>query len=64
MFVLVGGQPVRASRHSAEWCLRAVDQCWSQKSPKIAPGERAAAEAAYEHARQAYRRIVAESTVP
>ena len=64
MFVLVDGQPVRASRQSAEWCLRAVDQCWSQKAPKIAASERAAAEAAYEHARQVYRRIVAESTVP
>ena len=61
MFVLVDGQPVRASRPSAEWCLRAVDQCWSQKAPKIAAKERAAAEAAYEHARQTYRRILAET---
>jgi hypothetical protein len=61
MFVLVDGQPVRASRQSAEWCLRAVDQCWSQKASKIAPREKAAAEAAYEHARQVYRRILAET---
>ena len=61
MFVLVDGQPVRASRQSAEWCLRAVDQCWSQKARKIAEREKAAAEAAYEHARQAYRRILAET---
>ncbi len=61
MFVLVGGQPVRASRQSAEWCLRAVDQCWSQKAPKISEREKAAAEAAYEHARQTYRRILAET---
>ncbi len=64
MFVLVDGQPVRASRQSAEWCLRAVDQCWSQKAPKIAAKERAAAEAAYEHARQTYRRILAETSAP
>ena len=61
MFVLVDGKPIRASRQSAEWCLRAVDQCWSQKAPKIAAREKAAAEAAYEHARQIYRRILAET---
>jgi hypothetical protein len=27
--VTVKGQPIRASRQSAEWCLRALDQCWS-----------------------------------
>ncbi len=64
MFVLVDGQPVRASRQSAEWCLRAVDQCWSQKASKIAAREKAAAEAAYEHARQTYRRILAETSAP
>ena len=61
VFVLVGGKPIRASRQSAEWCLRAVDQCWSQKARKIAEREKAAAEAAYEHARQTYRRILAET---
>ena len=44
MFVLVDGQPIRASKASAEWCLRAVDQCWKQKAPKIAEREQAAAE--------------------
>jgi hypothetical protein len=63
VFVTVAGRPVRASRRSAEWCLRAVDQCWSQKSPKFSPQERAEAEAAYEHARQVYRRILGESEV-
>jgi hypothetical protein len=61
VFVTVAGRPVRASRRSAEWCLKAVDQCWSQKAPKIAARERAAAERAYEHARQVYRQIAAES---
>jgi hypothetical protein len=63
VFVTVAGRPVRASRRSAEWCLKAVDQCWSQKAPKFSPRERAAAEAAYEHARQTYRRVVSESEV-
>ena len=61
IFVIVGDKPIRASRRSAEWCLKAVDQCWSQKSQRIAEKDRAQAEAAYEHARQVYRRILAES---
>jgi hypothetical protein len=61
IFVVVGGKPVRASRASAEWCLKAVDQCWLQKASKIAPQERAAAEAAYEHARQVYRKRLDET---
>jgi hypothetical protein len=62
-FVVVGGRPVRASRRSAEWCLKAVDQCWSQKGPKISARERGEAARAYEAARQVYRRIIAESGV-
>ena len=64
MFVLVDGQPIRASKASADWCLRAVDVCWKQKAPKIAEREKAAAEAAYEHARQVYRTILAETKAP
>jgi hypothetical protein len=63
VFVTVGGRAVRASRRSAEWCLRAVDQCWSQKAPQISPRERPEAERAYESARAAYRRIAAECEV-
>ena len=40
IWVLVGGKPVRASRRSAEWCLKGVDQCWSQKERFIAAAER------------------------
>lgn len=61
MFLLVGGRPIRASKQSAEWCLAAVDQCWSQKSGRIRPAEREAAQRAYEHARGRYRQIMAES---
>ncbi len=61
IFVLVDGKPIRASRKSVEWCLRAVDQCWKQKSPRIRPADRADAERAYESARQAYRQRLAES---
>ncbi|HJQ31301.1 MAG TPA: CehA/McbA family metallohydrolase [Pyrinomonadaceae bacterium] len=60
VFVTVGGKPIRASRRSAEWCLKAVDQCWSQKGPQIPARDRAEAERAYEAAREAYRHIIAE----
>jgi hypothetical protein len=61
IFVIVDGKPIRASRRSAEWCLKAVDQCWKQKSTQIANRERPEAAAAYEHARHVYRQILAES---
>jgi len=60
VFVLVGGRPVRASRRSAEWCLKSVEQCWSQKRSKIDADEMDDAVRAYDHARAAYRRILAE----
>jgi hypothetical protein len=60
VFVLVDGKPIRASRQSAEWCLKGVDQCWAQKQKFIAPAEMEEAKAAYEHAREAYRRILSE----
>ena len=61
LFVIVDGQPIRASRRSAEWCLAAVNQCWTQKAPRIAPGELEEARKAYDHARDVYRRLIAES---
>ncbi len=62
VFVLVGNRQIRASKRSAEWCLKAVDQCWSQKSRGIRPLERPAAERAYDFAKQRYRGIVSESS--
>lgn len=62
-FVLVDGKPIRASKRSAEWCLKGVDQCWSQKQRFLKPAEMEQARADYEHARQEYRKIVAESLV-
>jgi hypothetical protein len=64
VFVLVGDKPIRASRRSAEWCLTAVNQCWTQKAPAIRSSERADARAAYDHAREVYKRLIAESPVP
>ena len=60
IFVLVDGKPIRASRRSAEWCLKGVDQCWSQKQRFIKADELEDAKQAYEHARQAYNTLIAE----
>ena len=63
IFVLVNGQPIRASRRSADWCLKGVDQCWSQKERFISLDELEDAKQAYEHARVTYRRLLGESLV-
>jgi len=61
IFVLVDGKPVRASRRSLEWCLKAVAQCWSQKERLIRPVELADAKEAYAHARTIYKSRLDES---
>ena len=60
VFVEVDAKPVRASRKSAQWCLDAVDVCWNAKKGNIRPEEREEAAKAYDVARQAYRKILAE----
>ncbi|MEO2021228.1 MAG: CehA/McbA family metallohydrolase, partial [Pirellulaceae bacterium] len=61
VFVEVDGKPIRASKRSAKWCLDAVDVCWNSKKGNIRQEEQEAAAAAYEEARQAYRKILEES---
>ena len=61
VFAIVGGKPVRASRASAEWCLNAVNQCWTQKAPRIRPAELSEAKQAYDYARDVYRRLINET---
>ncbi|MDQ2777563.1 MAG: CehA/McbA family metallohydrolase, partial [Acidobacteriota bacterium] len=58
IFVTVGGKRMRPSARSAQWCLTAVDQCWSQKAAQISGTEIAAAKKAYEHARETYKMLV------
>ena len=62
IFVIVEGKPIRASAKSARWCLESVDQCWSQKKGRIRKSELEVAAKAYEEARQAYRKILSESS--
>lgn len=61
VWVKVAGQPVRASRQSAQWCLDAVDICWEAKRGNIRESERAEAAQAYEQARAVYRKALAEA---
>ena len=60
MFALIAGKPIRASRESLQWCLNAVNQCWTQKSPKIRASEIDAARQAYDYARQVYQQRLTE----
>ena len=62
IWVLVGGKPLLTSRRSLEWCLKGVDQCWSQKKRFIKSAEMKDAEQAYEHARLAYREKLEKET--
>lgn len=61
IFAVVDGNPIRASRRSAEWALAAVNQCWTQKAPRIRENERDEARKAYDHAREVYTRLIKES---
>ena len=63
IFVLVDNKPIRASRRSVDWCLKGVDQCWSQKERTYKGPEKEEAKAAYAHAREAYKRLLKECDV-
>ncbi|WP_169977535.1 CehA/McbA family metallohydrolase [Tautonia rosea] len=58
--VIVSGQPIRASRQSAQWCLEALEQLWRRRGQWIAPAERDEARAAYDRARQTYQQMLQE----
>jgi hypothetical protein len=61
VFVLVDNKPIRASRRSVQWALDGVEQCWKEKSRTYRKEEQEDAKAAYEHARQVYRQLLAET---
>ncbi len=58
IFIRVGGQPIRANRRSAQWCLDAVDVCWKEKRKRIRPEEMETAKRAYDEAKEKYRQIL------
>jgi hypothetical protein len=59
-FVIVDGKPIRASKHSAQWCLAGVDQCWKSKQKTYHKDEQKQAAEDYEAARKFYKAILAE----
>lgn len=72
IWVEVAGKPVRASKKSADWCLKAVDVCWNAKIDQIRKkadqardpgGEKTAADAkaAYDQAREIYAKVLKEA---
>jgi hypothetical protein len=60
VFVIVDGKPIR-ERKSLEWCLKGVDQCWSQKKRFYKADEMDDALAAYDHARKIYQARLTEA---
>ena len=59
VWVTVAGHPIR-SRKSAEWALKAVEQCWTQKVDRVRLSEQGEMKRAYDHARTEYQRLLAE----
>ena len=59
--VLVGGQPIRASRKSALWCIGTIEQLWRIRHSWIAASERKEAKRTFDRAVERYRTIAAES---
>ena len=61
IWVEVGGQPVRASKKSIDWCQQAVEVCWNAKKNQIREPERATAKAAYDEAAKIYESRLKEA---
>jgi hypothetical protein len=58
--VLVGDQPIRASRKSALWCIGTIEQLWRVRNGAIAQDERMEAQRTFQAAIERYRKIAAE----
>ena len=63
VFVLVDNKPIRASKRSVQWAIDGVDKCWKEKERTYRREEKDDARAAYDHAREVYRRLLAETDV-
>jgi hypothetical protein len=59
--VRVADQPIRASRASAEWCARCIEQLWRSRSRVIADQERGEAERTFQRAIAQYKKIAGEA---
>jgi len=52
-----------SERRGARWCLAGVNQCWTQKAPKISAAELSEAKRAYDHAREVYQSLIEQSKI-
>jgi hypothetical protein len=57
IFIIVDDRPI-AEKQSVEWCIKALDQCWTTKQANIRSEERTAAKEAYDRARRTYEDIL------
>jgi hypothetical protein len=62
--VIVAEKPIRASRHSALWCIAMTELLWRNREKNIAPAERDAAREAFQKAIARYRQIAEETGSP
>lgn len=62
--VLVGRQPIRASRNSALWCIGCIEQLWRSRGQNIAAAEREEARRTFGEAIDRYRKIAQEAAFP
>ncbi len=60
IFVIVDGKPI-LEKKSAEWCRKAVDQCWKMKNGAFKPGELEEARQGYDHARKVYDEMLLQN---
>lgn len=58
--VIVGNNPIRASKASAQWCVEMIELLWHNRERTIAVAERAAAKETFDRAIARYRQIEAE----
>jgi hypothetical protein len=61
--VLVAGEPIRASRASARWCIETIELLWKNRQRSIVAAERDEAQKAFARAIERYRQIASESPV-
>ena len=59
--VIVAGQPIRASRRSAQWCVGCIEQLWRVRGKTISRAERDEAHKTFQEAIKVYGRIAAEA---
>lgn len=63
-FVIVDKMPIRPSRASVEWDIKALEQCFEVKRNGWRPEEYEEAKAAYEYAFEVYRKVLSETKSP